>query len=89
MLDFSLISFVKKICDKGSALSIVLLYTIRRQRVLNIRSKTLAFEISDVVQNAINDGRNHLNDDEANHLIKISEKLIQEYVKKLENSSDD
>jgi len=53
------------------------------------RSKTLAIEINDVVQNAINDGRNHLNDDEANHLIKISEKLIQEYVKKLENSSDD
>ncbi len=56
---------------------------------MNIRSKTLAYEISDVVKNAINDGRNHLNDDETNHIIKISEKLVQEYVKKLENLSDD
>jgi len=55
---------------------------------MDIRSKTLAFEISDVVQNAINDGRNHLNDDEANHLVKISERLVQEYVKTLENLSD-
>jgi hypothetical protein len=52
---------------------------------LNIGSKTLAYEISMVVQNAVDDGRNHLNDDEANHLIKISEKLVQEYVRELEN----
>jgi hypothetical protein len=52
---------------------------------LYIESKTLANEINAVVQNAIDEGRNHLNDDEANHLIKISEKLVQEYVKKLEN----
>jgi len=55
---------------------------------LNIRSKTLAYEISTVVQNAADDGRNHLNDDEANHLIKISEKLVQEYVRELESLQD-
>jgi len=48
-------------------------------------SKTFAYEISTVVQNAIGDGRNHLNDNEANYLIKISEKIVQEYVKELEN----
>ena len=52
---------------------------------MNIGSKTLASEISNVVQNAMDDGRNHLNDDEANHLIKISQKLVQDYVKELEN----
>jgi hypothetical protein len=55
---------------------------------LSIGSKTLAYEINTVVQNAADEGRNHLNDDEANHLIKISEKLVQEYVKELENLSD-
>jgi len=55
---------------------------------LNIQSKTLANEINSVVQNAIDDGRNHLNDDEANHILKISEKLVQEYVKELDNISD-
>ncbi len=52
---------------------------------MNIGSKTLASEISNVVQNALDDGRNNLNDDEANHLIKISQKLVQDYVKELEN----
>ena len=33
----------------------------------------------------MDDGRNNLNDDEANHLIKISQKLVQDYVKELEN----
>jgi len=55
---------------------------------LNIGNKTLAFEIKSVVQNAIDDGRNHLNDDESNHLIKISEKIVQEYIKELENTSE-
>ncbi len=55
---------------------------------MNIASKTLVYEISSVVQNAVDDGRNHLNDDEANHLLKISEKLVQEYVKELENIPD-
>jgi hypothetical protein len=45
---------------------------------LNIGSKTLAYEINTVVKNAVDDGRIHLNDDEANHLIKISEKLVEE-----------
>ena len=54
---------------------------------LNIQSKTLSYEISTVVQNAIDEGRNHLNDDEANHLIKISQKLVQDYVKELEKFS--
>ena len=61
---------------------------MRRQRGLNIGSKTLAYEINTVVQNAVDDGRNHLNDDEANHLIKISEKLVEEYVRELENPPD-
>jgi hypothetical protein len=55
---------------------------------LNIRSKTLAYEIDTVVQNAVDEGRNHLNDEEANHFIKISEKLVKEYVRELENSSE-
>ena len=55
---------------------------------LNIRSKTLANEISSVVQNAADEGRNNLNDDEANHILKISEKLVQEYVKELDNIPD-
>jgi hypothetical protein len=53
---------------------------------LEIRSKTLAYEFSTVVQNAVEDGRNHLSDEEANHLLKISERLVQEYVKELESS---
>jgi len=56
---------------------------------LNIENKTITREISNVIQNAIDDGRNHLNDDEANHLIKISQKLVQEYVNELENISND
>ena len=55
---------------------------------MNIESKTIEYEISSVVQNAVDDGRNHLNDDEANHLLKISEKLVQEYMKELDNISD-
>ncbi len=41
-----------------------------------------------MVQSAAEDGRNHLNDDEANHILKISEKIVQEYVKELDNISD-
>jgi hypothetical protein len=55
---------------------------------LNIESKTLAYEIDTVVQKAVNGGRNHLNDDEANHLIKLSEKLVQEYIRAIEKLSD-
>jgi len=46
------------------------------------------YEISTVVQNAVDDGRDYLNDDEANYLLKISQKVIQEYVKELENVPD-
>jgi hypothetical protein len=53
---------------------------------LEIRSKTLAYEFSTVVQEALDDGRDHLSDDEANHLLRISERLVREYVKELENS---
>ncbi|MBA4454915.1 MAG: hypothetical protein H2B05_08295 [Nitrosopumilaceae archaeon] len=53
---------------------------------MDIRSKTLAYEFSTVVQHAVDDGRTHLNDEEANHLLKISERLVREYVKELENS---
>ena len=52
---------------------------------MNIISKTIAYEINTIVQNAVDDGRNHLNDDEANHLIKISEKLVEAYVRELES----
>jgi hypothetical protein len=55
---------------------------------LSIGSKIIAYEINTVVQNAVDEGRNHLNDDEANHLIKISEKLVQEYVRELEKLPD-
>ena len=64
------------------------MYKIWRERGLYRESKTLANEISTVVQTAVDSGRNHLNDDEANHLIKISEKLVQEYIKELEKLSD-
>jgi len=53
---------------------------------MSIGSKILVCEIRDVIQNAVDDGRSHLNDDEANHLLKISEKLVLEYLKELENT---
>ena len=56
---------------------------------MNIESKTIEGEINSIVQNAIDDGRTHLNDDEANYIIRISEKLVLEYVKELENLIDD
>ena len=40
------------------------------------------------VCDAVDDGRNHLNDDEVNHIINISEKLVEEYVRELESSPD-
>lgn len=40
-----------------------------------------------MVQNAIDEGRNNLNDDEANHIINISKKLVQDYVNELEKIS--
>jgi len=55
---------------------------------LNIGRKTLAYEISAVIKNAADDGRSHLNDDEANHLLKVSEKLVLEYLRELEDSSE-
>ena len=64
-----------------------MLQTNWRQRVLNIGHKTLAYEINAVIKNAADDGRSHLNDDEANHLLKISEKLVLEYLRELEGSS--
>jgi len=54
--------------------------------VLNVGSKTIAYEISNVIQDVVDDGRSHLNDDEANHLLKISEKLVLAYLKELENT---
>ena len=55
---------------------------------MNIGCKTLAYEISAVIKNAADDGRSHLNDDEANHILKISEKLVLEYIKELETSEE-
>jgi len=52
---------------------------------LNLGTKVLAYEINAIIQNAADEGRNHLNDEEAIHLLKVSEKLISEYVKELEN----
>lgn len=57
-------------------------------RELNTRSETLSYEISTVVQNAIKEGRSHLNDEEAIYLLRMSEKLVKEYVDKLEKMSD-
>jgi hypothetical protein len=51
---------------------------------LNIGSKVLAYEINAIIQNASDEGRSHLSDEEAIHLLKISEKLISEYMKELE-----
>ena len=53
-----------------------------------MQSKTLEYEIKSVVQNAIDDGRDRLNDDEAQHLIKLSGKLVEEYIKKLEEPTN-
>ena len=58
-------------------------------RELNMKSETLSYEISTVVKTAINEGRSHLNDEEAIYLLRMSEKLVQEYVDKLEKMSDD
>ena len=57
-------------------------------RRVNIKSKTLAYEIDTVVQKAVDNGRSHLNDEEAKHLIKLSEKLVQEYMRALEKMPD-
>lgn len=54
-----------------------------------MKSETLSYEISTVVKTAINEGRSHLNDEEAIYLLRMSEKLVQEYVDKLEKMSDD
>ena len=53
-----------------------------------IGSKILAYEINAIIQNAADEGRKHLNDEEAAHLLKISEKLISEYVRELENAEN-
>ena len=52
---------------------------------MNLGSKVLAYEINAIIQNAADEGRKQLNDEEAIHLLRISEKLISEYVKELEN----
>lgn len=54
-----------------------------------MKSETLSYEIDTVVQNAIDEGRSHLNDEEAVYLLRISQKLIEEYVEKLEQLEDD
>jgi len=51
---------------------------------MSLGSKVLACEINAIIKNAADEGRNHLNDEEAIHLLKISEKLISQYVKELE-----
>ena len=50
-----------------------------------MQSKTLSVEIGTVVQNAIDEGRSHLNDEEANYLLRISQKLVEDFVNRLEN----
>ena len=41
-----------------------------------------------VVQNAIDEGRSHLNDEEAIYLLRISQKLVSDFVETLENMPD-
>ena len=53
-----------------------------------MKSETLSYEISTVVKTAIQEGRSHLNDEEAIYLLRMSEKLVQEYVEKLEKMSE-
>ena len=58
-------------------------------RELEIQRKALAYEFNGIVQNALDEGRTSLNDNEANHLLKISERLLREYIRELENSMED
>ena len=46
-------------------------------------SDIVAYEINSLIQNAANDGRDHLNDDEATHLMNMTEKLVLKYVREL------
>ncbi|HUU48146.1 MAG TPA: hypothetical protein VMW55_05115 [Nitrosopumilaceae archaeon] len=52
-------------------------------------SDIVAYEIETLIQNATNNGRNHLNDEEATHLINMTEKLVLKYVRELQDLYDD
>jgi hypothetical protein len=48
-------------------------------------SDIVAYEIDTLIQNATNDGRDHLNDEEATHLMNMAEKLVLKYVRELQD----
>ncbi|MDH3277660.1 MAG: hypothetical protein OEL77_06130 [Nitrosopumilus sp.] len=52
-------------------------------------SDIVSNEIDMLIQNASENGRDHLNDEEATHLINMAEKLVLKYVRELENLYDD
>ncbi|MFQ5440716.1 MAG: hypothetical protein ACE5DL_04550 [Nitrosopumilaceae archaeon] len=52
-------------------------------------SDIVAYEIDMLIQNAVDKGRSHLNDEEATHFINMTEKLVQKYVMELQNLYDD
>ena len=52
-------------------------------------SDIVSYEIDNLIQNAVDDGRNHLNDEEATHLMNMTEKLVLKYVRELQDLYDD
>lgn len=52
-------------------------------------SDIVSYEIESLIQNAANDGRNHLNNEEATHLMHMTEKLVLKYVRELQDLYDE
>jgi hypothetical protein len=52
-------------------------------------SDIVSYEIESLIQNAANDGRNHLNDEEATHLMNMTEKLVLKYVREIQDLYDE
>lgn len=48
-------------------------------------SDIVAYEIDSLIQNAANNGREYLNDEEVIHLMNMAEKLTLKYVRQLQD----
>jgi hypothetical protein len=52
-------------------------------------SEIIAYEIDTLIRNAADSGRDHLNDEEAQHIINMSERLVLKYVRELQDLYND
>jgi len=52
-------------------------------------SDIISYEINTLIENAVYNGRNHLNDEEATHFINMTERLVIKYVRELQELYDD